>query len=96
MKYLISYKIKLNAEYTDSEKTMGSEDFKFLSFVNKQYPILNEIMSEIIEYDEYSLTEHLLNIFKHLIKNKYEEEFKDNFKKLNSDVTILGVTKLDE
>ena len=96
MKYLISYKIKLNAEYTDSEKTMGSEDFKFSSFVNKQYPILNEIMSEIIEYDEYSLTEHLLNIFEHLIENKYKEEFKDNFKKLNSEVTILGVTKLDE
>lgn len=96
MKYLISYKIKLNAEYTDSEKTMGSEDFKFSSFVNKQYPILNEITSEIIEYDEYSLTEHLLNIFEYLIENKYKEEFKDNFKKLNSEVTILGVTKLDE
>ena len=96
MKYLISYKIKLNAEYTDSEKTMGSEDFNFSSIAIKQYPILNETTSEIIEYDEYSLTEHLLNIFEYLIENKYKEEFKDNFKKLNSEVTILGVTKLDE
>lgn len=96
MKYLISYKIKLNAEYTDSEKTMGSEDFKFLSFINRQYPILNEITSEIIEYEDFALTEHLLNVFEYLIKNKYEEDFKNNFKKLNSEVTILGVTKLDE
>ena len=29
-------------------------------------------------------------------KNKYEEGFKNNFKKLNSGVTILGVTKIYE
>ena len=75
---------------------MGLKNDKFLYSFNRQYPILNEITSEIIEYEDFALTEHLLDIFKHLIKNKYEEGFKNNFKKLNSGVTILGVTKIYE
>ena len=96
MKYLISYKINLNAEYIELEKNMGLKNDKFTYSVNRQYPILNEITSEIIEYGDFALTEHLLDVFEYLIKNKYEEDFKNNFKKLNSEVTILGVTKLDE
>lgn len=96
MKYLISYKINLNAEYIELEKNMGLKNDKFLYSFSRQYPILNEITSEIIEYEDFALTEHLLDIFKHLIKNKYEESFKNNFKKLNSGVTILGVTKIYE
>ena len=96
MKYLINYKINLNAEYIELEKNMGLKNDKFLYSFGRQYPILNEITSEIIEYEDFALTEHLLDIFKHLIKNKYEEGFKNNFKKLNSGVTILGVTKIYE
>lgn len=96
MKLLIGYKINLNAEYIELEKNMGLKNDKFLYSFNRQYPILNEITSEIIEYEDFALTEHLLDIFKHLIKNKYEEGFKNNFKKLNSGVTILGVTKIYE
>lgn len=95
MKYLISYKIKLYAEYIELEKSMGLKNDKFTYSSIRQYPILDEITSEIIEYEDFALTEHLLDIFKHLIKNRYEEGFKNNFKKLNSIVTILGVTKLD-
>ena len=46
MKYLISYKINLNAEYIELEKNMGLKNDKFTYSVNRQYPILNEITSD--------------------------------------------------
>lgn len=92
MKLLIGYKIKVYTEHEISQMINNEPITVFQSF-----PIKDDIESKIINFDnDIMITESLIDQIQAKLEIDYFNDYKEHYKRLNVEVTILGVTKLDE